>query len=385
MVAATTEILSSLLPLLIALWLPSQPSGQPAAIDVAGRYIARDAVAAATIDWGTVGPALHQGFRGLKQESFIKDEPDVALEYARLEGRLAQGLTMLTNVIGLDPFRDIRYVTLSLSPGAKWVVAAGGSISEQAVDKLALTAGLTKHSGGNGWAYYHDASSKRPALALTKDKVLLYGSEVILRDWAKAAPKPGPAAKLLKRRYDGRGLLGAVVALQKVMSTDFARKLMPAAVGEQLRDAGQLAVVLGYDGSRVAMEVRRGKQTEQRYLGLLDGLGHYLQALEHVIRGTLRSGMALLSLESKSLERSGPRVRWLAKYRKALEPYVRSRILGTQPSHRSAVVGKGVVELDYRGSRVVASLPSFAALGYWLVVGQGQLRPSRPPPTVSVP
>jgi hypothetical protein len=350
-----TGTLPQLMALLMMLWLPTKPTGHPAPASTVLRYVPTDATAVITVDIGSVASSALAGFRDLGNQPFVKGVKPVAAAYGQMSKQLNMALRMISSVTGVDPAKDLRYLTLSVVNRRRpeWVTAVGGNLREELVERLAgaRKAGPAQRVG-HGKLF---ASSRRgnPSFGWTGDGVLLVGEAALVRSLLQRRPRPGALARLVRPLHDGKTMIAMAARVDKQLERQLRRKLKPPmrAVGQQLA-----SIYLGvrYDGARLALQARRPAMVA-RYRKVLDGAGSYMAAAELTFHGTLKVTDGVLSPRDRGLP---PELAALAKHKRALLGYIHRRLPQPRTSHRVSVNRAArIARLDYRGSRISGVLP----------------------------
>lgn len=374
--------------MMLMLWLPMQPAGQPAPAQTVFRYVPAQANATVTLDAGSLTASALRGFRDLGKQTFVKGTPALAQRYAQMEQMLARGLKMVQLFGGVDPFKDLRWVTLSLAVGQPgrpdFVVATAGQLQAALAERIAtaMRAGAAE-ALPNGTLYVSTRGSQ-PSVAWTKDDVLLIGTESLLRTLLKRQPRPTKLARLAQSQHDGQSYCTVAVHLDRKRSKAILPHLPP-----MFRTLGNsfegMVLSLRYDGLKLGLAATNGRVL-QRYRTLLDGAGSYLIAAEHVARGSLKIGDGLLSPQDARYLPIGL-LRAFASNKRELLRYLRRYVpLKTTPSHSTRIDAKRrMAILTYRGSRYTGLVPLFGSIGLLASAKmQMQRRAQRippPPPT----
>jgi hypothetical protein len=348
-----TGILPQLLIMLMMLWLPAKPTGQPASAATVLRYVPADATIVATVDIGSVARAALDGFRDLGNQPFVKRVAPVKAVYAKMDQQLGMALRMISSLTGIDPAKDLRYLTLSVVNKRRpdWVVAVGGNLREASVERLAgANKAAPAQRVGHGKLY---ASTKRgsPSLGWTGDGVLLVGEVSLVKSLLQRRPRPGVLARLMRPLHDRGTMIALAAQSDKQLERQLRRNLQPPmrAVGE-----GLSSVYLGvrYDGTRLALQAKRPAMV-QRYKRVLDGTGDYMAAAELTLHGTLKVTDGVLVPRDRGLT---PELAALAKHKRPLLRYIHKRLPKPRSSHRVSTQAR-LARLDYRGSRISGVIP----------------------------
>jgi hypothetical protein len=353
-----TGMLSQLLVMLMMLWLPAKPTGTPAPAATVLRYVPANATVVATMDVGSVARAALDGFRDLGRQPFVKGVAPVKAVYAKMSRQLSMALRMVSSVTGIDPAKDLRYLTLSVvnKRRPEWVVAVGGNLREASVERLA---GANKAAAGQRLGHgklYASSKPGNPSLGWTGDGVLLVGELSLVKSLLKRRPQPNALVRLMRQLHDRNTMIALAAQADKQLERQLRRNLQPPmrAVGQ-----GLSSVYLGvrYDGTRLALQAKRPAMV-QRYKKVLDGAGAYLAAAELTFHGSLKVTDGVLAPQDRGLP---PQLAALAKHKRPLLRYIHKRLPRPRSSHRVSTRAR-LARLDYRGSRISGIIP-LALLG----------------------
>jgi hypothetical protein len=374
--------------LMMLLWLPSSPVGQPATPTTVFRYVPAQANMTVGVDVGSLTTSAMRGFIDLGQQPFIKRSRDLSRRYAQVNRAVQRGLQVMKMMGNLDPIRDVRYLTASarVEPGKRplWVVAVGGNLKAQLVERMALgarAAGPTQLANGR---LYASTRRGRPSFGWTKDDVLLVGSEPLLKQLLRRKPRPSKLARLAMSQYDGQTMFTAALRPGRGQ----ARKRLTRSMPPFLRNLGGsldgMAFSLRYDGLRLALAGTNGRVLA-RFRKLLDGGGDYLAAAELIARGSLKVGDGLLSpQDARLLPR---RLRALATNKTQLLRYLRRYVpLNKNPSHTTSIdARRRLAKLNYKGSRYAGLIPVLGMVGMLTARSSATMRAMPPRATPAVP
>ncbi len=355
--------------MMMLLWLPSSPVGQPATPAKVFRYVPAQANITVGVDVGSLTTSTMRGLIDLGQQSFIKRSKVLSARYSQINQGMQRVLQVAKMMGGLDPIRDIRYVTASaeivLGKQPRWVVAVGGNLRKQLVQRMALGARAAgPRQLANGQLY---ASTRRgnPSFGWTKDDVLLVGSGALLEQLLKRRPRPTKLARLAMSQYDGQTLSTAAIRPGRGQMRKRIIRRMPAFLHNLGGSLDSVVLSIRYDGLRLALAGNNGRVLA-RYRKLLDGAGDYLAAAELIARGSLKVGDGLVDPRDAKL--LPPKLRALAANKDALLRYIRRHVpLSNTPHHSTSIDNRRrMAKLSYKGSRYAGLVPALTAVGFLL-------------------
>ncbi|HET7505733.1 MAG TPA: hypothetical protein VFK02_32155, partial [Kofleriaceae bacterium] len=188
--------------------------------DQALEYALADTDIAAHIDAVSIIPGNYKLLVQLAEQPQIKASAELARLVRRAVGEIegARGVAKL--VTGIDVTTDIADATafFHLAPKADpvFVVAVHGRFSPANLDKIAKAAGKTAAKLGTGTIV--DGGGHDPAIALTRDGVLLVGTSEVVRDrladgWKPPAHDAGTSLAPLAEVISARPVFAVVLTM----------------------------------------------------------------------------------------------------------------------------------------------------------------------------
>ncbi|MCA9672141.1 MAG: hypothetical protein KC503_41385 [Myxococcales bacterium] len=369
--------------LMLFLWLPSQPSGQPTKPADVYRYVAPRADVVLALDVGSLGGSAMRKLSALANEPFVSGSAKLSRLHATLLRQINGQLQMVRTFSGVDPLRDLNWITISARMTGRrprMLAAASGNVTLAAIQRLAQRSGAGPAKRlARGTMYI--ARGGKGAFGFARGNVAMIGDVELVRD-ALSGKRGGPVRSMAMRVHDSKSFFTFAVdptsrrarrALKR-MSRGFLHSLFGRFDG--------FAASMRYDGLRVGLRAKGGGVVT-RYSKLLDGLGHYMIAAEHFLRGSMMFGDGLLSPKDARFMPRG--LRGLASAKPALLRYLRKHIaLAQSPSHSVSRRGR-VALLDYKGSRHAGLLPVLFGAGFWFASARSSTRALRGPVGVIAP
>lgn len=372
---------------LFLLFLPTQPAGAPAPAATVLKYVPPEAAFVVAADVASLGKGMNQGVDELLAAKFMSSTE--ALKQA--SAMITQGRNQLkaqTDKYGLDPFKDIRFASLSMgdlqASEPKLLVAVGGKIPDKALAAMAAEAGAKQE--GALWVLPGDGG--RFVMARAKDKTVLAGS----RDWvelALAGKARCPAMKPLLSRYDKKTFLLFAFRPSAQMSTEWqqdadwvARPLLASIKG--------LALQLTYTGWSI--KVQTDSKNVPVWQDLLYGLGRIAVAARETSDGFLFLGKGLLaSLDPIAAQKHdmGPEeaqvLAAVVAHRDELHKLMAKHFVGPAPKTKvMANKRQASVSLNVTGRTGALSLiPFIGGMGAYFMLGRQEA--SMPPEAEAMP
>jgi len=267
---------------LFLLFLPTQPAGRPATPAQVLKYVPPEAVLVVATDVASLSHGMNQGLDELLDAKFMKSTEALVQAGAMItQGR--DQLKAQTAKYGLDPFKDIRWATVSMGglqgPEPKLLAAVGGKIPAKTLQALAADAGAKQE--GALWVFPEKGGQF--VMARAKDSTVLAGS----RDWvelALAGKARCPAMKPLLARFDRKTFMLIAFQVTDQMRADWqadadweARPLLGSLKG--------LALQMGYTGW--SLKVVTDAKNLAVWQDLLYGLGRLAAATREATDGML--------------------------------------------------------------------------------------------------
>ncbi|HWU87977.1 MAG TPA: hypothetical protein VN253_11910, partial [Kofleriaceae bacterium] len=161
-----------------------QPNSKPPTPDAALQYAMPDADIVVHVDAATFVPNNYKALMQLANQPQIKASPELSKVMRQLVAEADGMRGMAKSMIGIDPTTDVTDATISLQIVPRqdplFVAAVHGKFSPASLDKIAkLTSGQATKIGGG---VIVELGGSQPAIALTKDGVLLAGTPKLVRD-----------------------------------------------------------------------------------------------------------------------------------------------------------------------------------------------------------
>lgn len=346
---------TQVLMILALLWLPARPSGTPAAPATLIKYVPTDAHLVATIDAGSIAKAALDAFQDLGRQPFVKGSPELSRTYKQIDQKLNMGLRMLTSTMGIDPFKDLRYITVSVvgDRNPRWLVMVGGKINLALVERIAAASRAGKPQKQRMGMFFPGRSQSQPSFGFTSDGVMLAGTEELVMGALKKKPRRGELAGIVASQVDRNTPISVAVRPTRRVGRRMERMLDPPfnTLGNK---CGAMFVSMRYDGTRIALQGKK-RGIISRYRSILDGVGNYIAASELVLQGTLRVVDGVISPRDRGLP---PPLVELARHKKSLLKYVSARLPRIRPSHSTRVDNRRrLAQLNYKGGRVAGVIP----------------------------
>lgn len=380
--------------MLFLLGAPGAPYGHPApAATVFGRVPDGAAVVVA-VDVASLAQGIDKRIDKLLNMSFVKKSPVLKMAATALE---ASRQMMLEKVrqIGVDPLKDIRYLTVAFRPPvdgrARVLIVAGGKFPPGILDNLAKLSGSKKDGD---LLIIEDDPNNQTVLAKADAKTLVFGN----RTWVEQA-RSG------KKKNHDKTLRKLLKGFSR--STYFMLAFKPdASIRAEWNEADPMARPL-LDHLR-ALSVRFGYKNEMIdvvtddpkfvdiYKGLLDGLGQMAMAGWQFTSGTLAVGEAYLgSLEKVAefgadLPPEGRQVlRVLIDRRREIRKLLQGLLLGKKTSARAlGLKRQRIARLVISGHGASSMMFLGAMLGgvFWAVKSEpNEAPPVKAPAAVAKP
>lgn len=210
------------------------PNPQAPTADQALQYAMPEADIVVHVDVAAVVPGNYKQLLALPNNPTIKQSPELVKGVRELvtvvEGARAKALA----ATGLDLSKDIRDATLFLQlvPGKdpNFVATVRGKLSLAVLDKIAAQAKQQPIRVGGGAMI--EMGPNEPALAVTKDGVLLAGTPKLVRDrladtWKMPARRPGSALVFAQDAINAKPVFSIAVALSPTARKELAAKMGP--------------------------------------------------------------------------------------------------------------------------------------------------------------
>ena len=366
---------------LLFLLFPTQPYGKPAPAATVLRHVPPGAQVVIAIDAASVVQGMNRGLDRVIKAKFIQQTPELKL-FSEQIVQARQMLITQAKGFGIDPFKDIRYVTISVgkldAPEPDVLAVFGGKIEDKTLDQLAAQAGAKKDG-----KYWVGPDGDKWVVARAKDGAVLAGTKAWV-DLALARKARAPAMKPLLSMYDKKTFLLLAFQPSKQMQDKWhtevdwvARPLLTSMHGLGFR--------MGYKG--FSLKVQTDKNKLAVWQDLFYGLGRWAVATREASEGALFLAQGFLSslepvakLGHDLSEQDAKALEAVIKHRKEIRKLVSSLFVGPVPKSKvKANKAKNSVSLTVDGGNAsLALLPTVGALGAWFTMSRSE---SHMPPT----
>jgi hypothetical protein len=360
---------------LLFFFSPEAAYGQPANANKIFQHVPADAMFVLAADSASIGQGMNKGLDKLLAAPFIKKS--AAMQQGAMAIRMGKQMLMQEmDKFGIDPFKDIRYVTLCFTPdpekGERGLVIVGDKIPQKAFNALINMSGAQPQ--GDVYVVEQGGSSGPQVAARTKDGTVLFGDKQWV-EMALAKKHRHKAMHPLLRSYDKRTYLMLAFKLNESMRKEIKdeaepllRPLFTSLEGGSIR--------LTYKGAEIKV-LASNKQFTRAWGGLLDGSGRMISAYHQAAEGFLIMGEAFLSsldpVASLGLELNQEEkdvIETLVTQRSVIRKYLVKTFLGTKPPVVKTKVNlkakSATLTLTGRGPGGIALLGGMAG---WLMLG----------------
>jgi hypothetical protein len=366
---------------LLFLLFPTQPYGKPAPAATVLRHVPPGAQLVITVDAASVVQGMNRGLDRVIKAKFVQQTPELKLFSDQIVQAREMMLTQ-AKTFGIDPFKDIRYVTISVgkldAPEPDVLAVFGGKIEDKTLDQLAAQAGAKKDG-----KYWVSPEGDKWVVARAKDGAVLAGSKAWV-DLALARKARAPAMKPLLSMYDKKTFLLLAFQPSKQMEDKWhtevdwvARPLLTSMHGLGFR--------MGYKG--FSLKVQTDKKKLSVWQDLFYGFGRWTVATRETSEGALFIAQGLLSslepvakLSHDLSEQDARALEAMVKHRKEIRKLVSSLFVGPVPKPKVKTNKRNnTVSLMVGGGNAsLALLPTVGALVGWLTMRRAA--PDMPPP-----
>jgi hypothetical protein len=193
---------------------------KPPTVDQALQYAIADADVVAHLDAASLVPGNYKALGQLADQPQIKSSPELVAMVRKAVGEIegARGVAKLTT--GIDVTTDISDATafVQFVPHAepRFVVAVHGKFSTANLDKIAQLTGKQTAKLGGGTIV--DGGPHDPAIALTRDAVMLIGAPDLVRDrladgWKPPSHDAGTNLGYVAEAISGKPVLAVVLTM----------------------------------------------------------------------------------------------------------------------------------------------------------------------------
>jgi hypothetical protein len=209
-----------------------QPNAKPTTSDVALHYAIPEADVVVHFDVASVVPGNYKNLLALPNHPQIKSSPELLkmVKQAVTEVEGARSLAKATT--GIDLTTDISDVTAFFSyvpqKEPAFVAVVRGKLDKGLVDKIAGMTGKQAAVVGSGKML--EMGGTEPAIAITKDGVLLAGTPALVRQrlndgWRAPAKTAGATLSHAAQAIDNKPVLSVSVALSNAARKEVQTKL----------------------------------------------------------------------------------------------------------------------------------------------------------------
>lgn len=210
------------------------PNPKPATSDQALYYAIPDADVVVHVDVASIVPGNYKNLLALPKHPQIKASPELSklVNQMVMEAEGARNVAKATT--GIDLTTDITDATafVSFVPGASepaFVAVVRGKLDVTMIDKIAGMAGKQATAVGGGKMI---AMGKEPSLGVTKDGVLIAGTERLVRErlnpaWKAPARNANTSLGYAAQAIDAKPVLSVSIALSNGARREMMTKLGP--------------------------------------------------------------------------------------------------------------------------------------------------------------
>ncbi|MBW1809550.1 MAG: hypothetical protein JRJ87_15255 [Deltaproteobacteria bacterium] len=322
--------------LLLFFFSPEAPYGQPARANKIFQHVPADAMFVITADVASIGQGMNKGLDKLLAAPFIKKS--AALQQGAQAIRM--GKQMLMNEVdkfGLDPFKDIRYITVCFSvdpeKGERGLIIVGDRIPQKTFEALINMSGAQPK--GDLYIIEQGGSSGPQVAARTKNGTVLFGDQQWV-EMALAKKHRHKAMQTLLKSHDKKTYLMFAFKLNETIRNEIRDEAEPL-LRPLFTSLEGGSVRLTYKGAEIKVLASK-KQYVQAWGGILDGSGRMISAYHQAAEGFLIMAEAFLSsldpVASLGLELGQEEkdvIETLVTQRSAIHKYLITTFLGSKP------------------------------------------------------
>jgi hypothetical protein len=161
-----------------------QTNPNPPTADAALQYAMPDADIVLHVDAATFVPNNYKALIQLQSQPQIKSSAELSKLVRELVAEVDGGRGLVRSMVGIDPTTDVQSATVSLQlqprQDPSFVAAVRGKFTPASIEKIAkLTSKQATKIGGGVMV---ELGGDEPAIALTRDGVLLAGTPQLVRD-----------------------------------------------------------------------------------------------------------------------------------------------------------------------------------------------------------
>ena len=365
------------------MFLPTQPAGTPAPPATVLKYVPPEAAFVMAADVASLGRGMNKGVDELLATKFMKSS-DALVQASQMITQGRDQLKTQTAQFGLDPFKDIRFATLSVgdlgAPSPKLLAALGGKIPDKTLEAMAKE-GQAKKEGAL-WVFPEDGGQF--VMARAKDKTVLVGTRAWV-ELALAGKARCPAMKPLLARYDRKTFLLVAFRTTEEIRDQWRREADWVA-RPLLGSLEGLALQLQYKGW--SLKVMTDKNGVAVWQDLLYGVGRFAAASREAADGVLFIGKGLLASLDPVAELKadlGPEetqvIEALVEHRGELHKLMAKNFVGPAPKTKvMANKRQASVTLNVTGrTGTLTLIPFLGGMGAWLMLSGAEEPPMAAP------
>lgn len=161
-----------------------QANPKPPTVDASLQYAMPDADIVLHVDAASFVPNNYKALIKLSNQPQIKASPELAKVVREVVAEVEGARGLASSMVGIDPTTDVRDATVFLQfvprQDPTFIAAVRGKFSTTNIDKIAkLTSGTVARIGGGAVV---ELGPNKPAVAVTRDGVLLAGTPKLVRD-----------------------------------------------------------------------------------------------------------------------------------------------------------------------------------------------------------
>jgi hypothetical protein len=355
-----------MLSILFFLFSPQAAYGKPAPAATVFRHVPDEAVLVVGVDVASLVQGMNKNLDRLMNAPFVKNSAAMQPVVAMLKGG-REAFRMQAMKVGIDPFKDIRYLMAAMAPtaeGERSLVVVGGKMPKNALELVGGMMGGAKPEGGI-------LNLGNEVMAQARDGTLLTGS----RPWVEKAlanQHSHKSWKSLLGDYDRKTWLLAAFRPNDRIRDEW-RNEEPAA-RPLLEHIAGLSIKMTYGGEAIKV-VSTDSGFVEVYRGLLEGFGQMSTAAHQFGTGLLTLAEAYLgslhpvsALAKQLPEEERALIEVLVKNRKAIRKLAQDMLLGKKA--RASVKAnkrKKSATLTIKGSGPSSMMFVGAAVGWFIL------------------
>lgn len=212
------------------------PNPRPATADQALQYAMPDADIVVQFDAASVIPGNYKVLSQLPNQPQIKASPELSKAVREIVNEVEGARGIAKTATGIDLTTDISDATLFLqlvpNRPPNFVAAVRGKLSPAVIDKIAKMSNKQAQRVGTGTMI--ETGPNDPAIAVTKDNVLLAGTPALVRarlaaTWKPPARPPGSSLGYAQDAINARPVIAVVMTLSQTARKEVSAKLAGSA------------------------------------------------------------------------------------------------------------------------------------------------------------